>query len=227
VPHSLLALVGKIQHGPSIKSPTFDNMSQSTLSIAQLLQYSSVIRQRVDSAGCRHNKTRETPLPIYVGLTVHTRTQKRDLIDTLLDLGLSISYDRVLEILTAMNNHVCEQYNCDCVVCPPNLRQGLPTTGAIDNIDHNPTSTTATGSFHGTGISLFQRPSQDNHGHSHREHRILEQSSASKKLLELPQSYTMVQPLVLTKKGANILNADATFNDDFLVFNQALHKEFG
>jgi hypothetical protein len=55
-----------------------------------------------------------------------------------------------------MNNRVCEQYNCDGVVYPPNLRQGLSTMGAIDNIDRNPSSTTDTGSFHGTGISLFQ-----------------------------------------------------------------------
>ena len=33
------------------------------------------------------------------------------------------------------------------------------TTAAIDNIDHNPSSTTAKESFHGTGISLLQHPS--------------------------------------------------------------------
>ena len=36
------------------------------------------------------------------------------------------------------------------VVCPPKLRQGLFTTGAVDNIDHNPSSATAKDSFHGT-----------------------------------------------------------------------------
>ncbi len=83
-------------------------MSQATLSIAQLLQYNSSVRRRVGSTSIRHNKTRETPVPIYVGLTVHAISRKRDLIDTLFDLGLSISYDRVMEISTAMNNHVCE-----------------------------------------------------------------------------------------------------------------------
>lgn len=39
------------------------------------------------------------------------------------DLGLSISYDRVVEISTAMGNCVCEQYHRDAAVCPPNLRQ--------------------------------------------------------------------------------------------------------
>jgi len=93
-----------------------------------------------------HNKVRETPLPVYVGLNIHARTRKREVIDIMFDLGLSVSYDRVLEISTAMGNRVCEQYHSDAVVCPPNLLQGLFTTAAVDNIDHNTSSTTATSS---------------------------------------------------------------------------------
>ena len=44
------------------------------------------------------------------------------------------------------------------VVCPSNLRNNLFTVGALDNTDHNLTSTTAQGSFHGTAISVFQFP---------------------------------------------------------------------
>ena len=40
-------------------------------------------------------------------------------------------------------------------VCPPQLHQGLFTTAAAENIDHNPSSITAHGSFHGIGISLW------------------------------------------------------------------------
>ena len=63
-----------------------------------------------------------------------------------------------MEISTTIGNHVCEQYYQNQVVCPPNLREGWVVTTAIDNIDHNPSSTTATGALHGTGISLFQYP---------------------------------------------------------------------
>ena len=35
---------------------------------------------------------------------------------------------------------------------------GLFTTAAVDIIDHNPSSTSAHDSFHGTVISLFQHP---------------------------------------------------------------------
>ena len=57
-----------------------------------------------------------------------------------------------------MGNSVCSQYEIDKVVCPPSLKKNVFTTSALDNIDHNPSSTTAQGSLHGTGISLFQHP---------------------------------------------------------------------
>ena len=47
---------------------------------------------------------------------------------------------------------------------PAELRRGLFTIGALDNIDRNPSSTTAQGSFHATGISSFQFPTSTNVG---------------------------------------------------------------
>ena len=81
---------------------------------------------------------------------------KEKLVDTLFHLGLSISYDRVLDISMDMAISASQQYDSEGVVCPLNLRKNLFTTAAIDNIDHNPSSTTSYGAFHGTGISLFQ-----------------------------------------------------------------------
>lgn len=118
VPYPLLALVNMILNGPNIKS---SSTSQATLSIAQLLQYNSSKCRTEGSTGTYHNKSRETPLPIYLGLKLHARTRKRDLIDSLFNLGLSISYDRVMEISTLMNNCVCQQYHSDQLVCPSNL----------------------------------------------------------------------------------------------------------
>ena len=47
------------------------------------------------------------------------------------------------------------------VVDPPNLRKYLLCTSACDNLGHNPSSTTASDSFHGTGISIMQHHNQD------------------------------------------------------------------
>ena len=40
------------------------------------------------------------------------------------------------------------------VIAPYCLCKGLFTVGAIDNLDHNPSSTTSTDSFRGTGITF-------------------------------------------------------------------------
>ena len=49
------------------------------------------------------------------------------------------------------------KYNKEALVCPPQLKQGLFTITAIDNIDHIPSSATASSSFHGTTVSIFQK----------------------------------------------------------------------
>ena len=56
-------------------------------------------------------KQRKTPLPMYVGLTVHAETRKRVFVDKLYDIGLSIAYRRVLEISTAVGNSACQQFH--------------------------------------------------------------------------------------------------------------------
>ena len=112
----------------------------------------------------RHSKDRETPFPVYVGMSVFAKTRKRPFIEILHENGLSISYDRVLEISAQLGEAVVAQYVEDGVVCPPVLRKQLFTTSAVDNIDHNPTATTAKTSFHGTSVSLFQHPSPEHPG---------------------------------------------------------------
>ena len=49
------------------------------------------------------------------------------------------------------------EYNREALVCPPQLKQGLFTITAIDNINHMPSSATTSSSFHGTMISIFQK----------------------------------------------------------------------
>ena len=74
---------------------------------------------------------------------LHAKTRSRELVQDLFKLGLSISYDRVLSISTNIGNSVCHQYEQDGVICPANICKGLFTTAAVDNINHNPSLTTA------------------------------------------------------------------------------------
>uniref|UniRef100_UPI00358E7494 uncharacterized protein n=1 Tax=Myxine glutinosa TaxID=7769 RepID=UPI00358E7494 len=65
VPKSLVALVSMIMDGPNIKKKDDDEVIQTSLSIAQLLQYNSYVRRCEGSTGTHHNKSRETPIPSW------------------------------------------------------------------------------------------------------------------------------------------------------------------
>jgi len=53
---------------------------------------------------------------------------------------MCISYSRLLQLTSELGNGVCEQLS---VVCPPKMRSGLFTVAAVDNLDYNPSATTA------------------------------------------------------------------------------------
>jgi hypothetical protein len=100
------------------------------------------------------------------------KLEKRLLVEMLHEHGVSIPYDRVLEVSAQLGDAAVSKYMEEGVVCPAVMRKGLFTTAAMDNIDHNPTATTATTSFHGTSISLFRNLSTDNEGEKHESIRI-------------------------------------------------------
>ena len=129
--------------------------------LAHLLKFNSVKhKQTPDTAAfVRHSNAQETPVPLCIRLMLHAHTRKRELVDKMAHLGLNVSYDRIIQLSTHMGNQVCQQFHREQVVCPPQLRSHVFTTAAVDNIDHNPSSTTARDSFHGTAISLIRHPS--------------------------------------------------------------------
>lgn len=95
-----------------------------------------------------------------------------------------------------MGNSVCELFHNEKVVCPPKMRGDVFTTAAVDNIDHNPSATTAQNSFHGTSIYLFQHPSSAGEGldRSTCMSNVLS-NDGSKSVRQLPHYYTDVPPV--------------------------------
>ena len=73
--------------------------------------------------------------------------------------------------------------------------QELFISGALDNVDHNPSSTTAQSAFHGTAISLVQFPTKDNIGIC-REPLTFDRGVTVKEPV-LPQSYSTVPAVAL------------------------------
>ena len=62
----------------------------------------------------------------------------------------------MLTLSTNFGNSICAQFEEDGIVCPASLRFNIFSMFTVDNIDHNPRSRTATGSWHATAISVTQ-----------------------------------------------------------------------
>ena len=150
---------------------------------------------------------------------LHARSRSKELIDRLNYLGLSIFYDRVIRLFAHRASSVCEQYHREQVVCPPKSRGAVFTTAAVDNIDHNPSSTTSKESFHGTGISLLQHPTVEGEG-TDRYFVFAEESGnvCQKSVDYLPHFYTDVPPITssIKKSAVPASNVTSLLRDNFL-----------
>ncbi len=166
-------------------------LSQASLSISQLVTFNTV--KQVNEGGMnRHSADREPPLPLFVGAYVHVKTRKKEVVDLCHKLGISVSYDRVMSMSSDLANTAVSYFESIGAVVPPSLKIGLFTTSAVDNIDHNPTSTSAQSSFHGTGISIFQHPDENNSGEDQERPQF---KKGSRNISKLPDAYTMVPPV--------------------------------
>lgn len=194
VPTILKTLISMLLNGPNVQHNGVAE-SQVCLTLSQLVYFN--VKSGMNTAESkRHVKDRETPLPLYIGLSIHTKTRSKKIINSLHRLGISISYSRVIELENSLATAICTQFEDEGIVCPSNLRKGLFTVGALDNIDHNLSSTTAQGSFHGTGISIFQFPTITNSGIC--RDPIVIQSNCNSTVYSLPENYTNV-PAVTSK----------------------------
>ena len=227
VPQTLLTLISMLLEGPGVYNKT-DNTA--ALTIAQLVIFNAVKNQRRQvrpipdsqsqhdspNVSVRHPLTQETAVPVYLGVMIHSSTRNKKIVDKCHNLGLSVSYDRVLQITNKIANSVCDQYRKNDLVCPPSLRKGLFTVAAADNIDHNLSSSTANASFHGTGLSLVQFSDASVPGVCDRQLQSFSEASDSVSDLFLPSYYCDVQPCVLPHKLVQVPNVKVELSNPLL-----------
>ena len=135
----------------------------------------------------RRSKNKKPLLPFLFDLMMHARTRKKKLVDRLAAEGVSISYDRVMNLRRSISNQVCIDYQANGLVCPVDLKNNVFTTAPIDTLDHNPNSALAESSFHGTTISVFQYADYQLSMHSF---RVDANNSGRRKQGKLPVSHT-------------------------------------
>ena len=195
VPASLYSLVRMIL-GVSVigGEPCELSNSRAATSISQLIRFNTIRKEKKHNdivEKIRHMKADETPFPLYIGLMIHSKTRKKGLVVNLAKHGISVPYNRVQNFELAITKQLCKIYRENGVVCPPSIQNGMFTSAAIDNIDHNPSSSTALSAFHGTSISIFQHPKIMRGQTQLQLENDIEKSSVP---LELPSYYTEICP---------------------------------
>ena len=109
VPPSLMCLVSMLLNGPNIESQDFEE-SQPCITIAQLIIFNMKKIKKLATKSDRHNQDREPPLPLYLGMSVHAQTRSKKFVNQLYELGLSVSYQRVDDIMNNLATSVCDHF---------------------------------------------------------------------------------------------------------------------
>lgn len=211
-----------ILNGLNIKDQE-QSESQACLTVCQTIIFNSKKRcYKTKTGQSRHSGSREPCLPLYVGLSIHSSTRSKTLIEKMYQMGISTSYNRIMEIEDWLARSLCERYKEDGCVAPACLRKGLFSVGALDNLDHNPSSTTSVSLFHGTGISIFQFPMESVPGESRSPIVVPPPATEDQ---GLPESYVTVPTVALNTSSVSVPACNMTPCHGDVNIDNAIHQE--
>ena len=92
-----------------------------------------------------------------MGLSLHATDSQREAIVTFHTLGMSVSYDRVMDVRMGFAQAVSKRWAEDGVVVPSNAKRKVLVTNAADNLDEPRHF-----EYHGTAITLTSHVSDNN-----------------------------------------------------------------
>ena len=149
-------LVGKASVTKNISR--VNEVSDRSKRLSQILMFECLSsRQAEYSAGPVIKRTRELPLQVGVGLTLHRETRSRKLVDLISRFGLSVTYDRVNEIEGMIATAIAKQMsNTNGIYIPPELKKGKFTHFAADNLDFQEDTPDGKRTLHGTVLVAYQ-----------------------------------------------------------------------
>jgi hypothetical protein len=136
--------------------------SKKAQRLSQMLIY-EMISPRQASTGIdkKFQHRRDMPLQVAVGLTVHSETRSKCMIQFLHSLGISIEYGKVLRIETQIASEVikCMEANGGIYI-PRDLVEGRFIFCAADNIDFQEDTPYGKNTLHGTVMAVYQVESE-------------------------------------------------------------------
>ena len=101
--------------------------SQAALTVAGLITYNirTIQRPRITNLDNRHHDNeKKTSINIFIGLKLYSTVRSRTLVDCLFQLGICISYDRILSITKSLYEalRTSGRYK---IFLPTNLKKGF------------------------------------------------------------------------------------------------------
>lgn len=98
-------------------------------------------------------------MPLYMGLKLHAHDRLKNLIREFHQLGLTVSYDRIMDVWRRFARAVSKRFKDEGVVVPTNCKHGVFSTATTDNIDVSSRT-----DMHGTSTTLIGHLRKDNTG---------------------------------------------------------------
>ena len=111
-------------------------------------------------------------------------------------------------------------------VCLPALNGGHFTTGAVDNIDYEPSSTSTRDSFHGTGMSLFQHRDTNFSEVPRVNFTTLDDMATKGTIACLPETYTSMPSTTLARQDPSVPKKEGPDKAVCQLIPQAMQKVY-
>ena len=115
VPIQLLSFISMLVDGTYITNKGF---SQAALTCSQIIMYNfRKCPVRKAETKRRHLKERETPVVIYNSLKLYATVKSKVLLDHFFNLGICLSYERVLDITKGLYDSMKTKFEKDSTTC--------------------------------------------------------------------------------------------------------------
>lgn len=142
-----------------------------------------------DSSSVR--TTIETLLEVGLSMaSYHAHRSNKD-VSILNSAKMGIAYGRVQKLTNQIANNA--DINLGAYV-PPELKKGLPMRASLDNIDRKVDTVDGKMSFHGTAITLYQRPMSDPDANMYLTQEVHLSQESTKFVRNVPQTIVALQP---------------------------------
>ena len=126
--------------------------------LSQILMFECVSdRQSRYTGGYAIKRTRELPLQVGLGVTLHKEIRSAKVVNLLSMIGVSVNYDKVLEIESAMANAVVQRMAGNGgFYIPPDFKANRFTHFAADNLDFCEDTSDGRRTLHATVLVGYQ-----------------------------------------------------------------------